>query len=210
MSAGDFEITLAGMLAPIGIDETGTFEITLAGGIGIDETTGALITATFGLASETDTAFAIDVVHLVDMGLATEADTAFSVNIVKIVHVGLASEKDFALPVRILKPERNRWLIRTAHLDQLGEVMVDDMLLMVKRGVGTNAIEPQIWLRVNKDNEGFGQWIKQGLGLAGDNDMQISFGGLGAAHDWQFEFSAPDRSDVQLVSCDVKITRLGA
>ena len=102
-----------------------------------------------------------------------------------------------------------RWLIRTSHFDTLGEITIAGVRLTAKRGVGTYTDNPQIWMRVNRDNKGFGKWTKRGLGKTGDRVTTIELGGFGCANSWQFEFSAPDDADVDLVGCEVLVMPLG-
>lgn len=57
------------------------------------------ISASIGLASETDTAFSMSASKSSSVGLATETDTAFGLSSSKSLGVGLASETDSAFPV---------------------------------------------------------------------------------------------------------------
>ena len=68
---------------------------------------------------------------------------------------------------------------------------------------------PQIGLRVNRDNKGFGQWVWRPLGTEGQREMVIYFGGQGAAHTWQWEMRVTDPVDVQFVSMQIHVERLG-
>ena len=164
-----------------------------------------------GLATETDSAFAvtITITHVLNLGLASETDTAFAIASSRGVILGLALEHDIALPMRALLIGRQRWLIRTAHLDVLGEMTIDSLRLTIKRGIGSYDREPHIRMRVNRDNKGFGRWISRGLGLAGDRVTTLNFGGLGTAVDWQFEFEASEQAEIELQECEAIVTRLG-
>lgn len=101
-----------------------------------------------------------------------------------------------------------RWLIRTAHQRDWGEVMIDDARITIKRGIGDADSESTIWLRVNRDNQGFGQWIKRSLGKSGENVTTIYFGGLGSANDWQFEFATTDSCVIELRKFEILTTQL--
>ena len=102
-----------------------------------------------------------------------------------------------------------RWLVRTAHFDQLGETQIEDLQLWIKRGIGSNASEPQIRFRVNRDNKGFGRWIRKGLGRAGDRYTTVNIGPLGTAHVWQFEVTCDDDCDIELQGMEAIFKRIG-
>ena len=102
-----------------------------------------------------------------------------------------------------------RWLLRSAHFDQIGECSVQDFRVTIKRGIGDNADEPVVKLRVNRDNRGFGKWIARGLGKAGNRYNTIYFGPLGTAHVFQFELACDDDCDVECQGMDAIIQRIG-
>ena len=102
--------------------------------------------------------------------------------------------------------ETQRWLVRTAHLSEQGEVTIEDVRLRIKRGMGSNTAESKIALRANRDNKGFGRWVHRGLGKAGERDMMIYFGGFGVGSTWQFEVMCTDNVQVELVDAKALIT----
>lgn len=102
-----------------------------------------------------------------------------------------------------------RWLVRTGHIRQWGEIAIDDLRLTIKRGVGDTEDEPKIWVRVNRDNKGFGKWAKRGLGKKGDRFMTICLGGFGSARDWQFEVATTDVCEIELRKMEILPTQLG-
>jgi len=102
-----------------------------------------------------------------------------------------------------------RWLVRSAHFDQLGESSIEDFQIAVKRGIGSNASEPFIRFRVNRDNKGFGRWIRKGLGRAGDRYTTVNIGPLGTAHVWQFEVTCDDDCDIELQGMEAIFNRIG-
>jgi len=104
---------------------------------------------------------------------------------------------------------RQRYLVRTAQFDQLGESQIEDFRISVKRGIGDNSDDPHIRLRVNRDNKGFSRWIRKSLGLAGDRYSTVHIGPLGSAHVWQFEVSCDDDCDVELQGMDAIFKRIG-
>ena len=203
---------------PLFESEPGT--ITLELGLAIETDTAFSLTPvkmlSVGLAEEADTAFAMAAAHAVSLGLAQESDTAFELRPARIIVLGLAQETDLAFditPVLIASFDPpiplQRWLIRTALFDQLGHVAVDDARVTVKRGIGSNTVNPKVRLRVNRDNRGFGKWIERSLGLAGDRFNTINFGPLGEAHVFQFEISCDDDCDVEAQSLEVIARRIG-
>ena len=99
--------------------------------------------------------------------------------------------------------------MRTGHIRKLGEIAVDDLRLTIKRGVGDTETEQFIWVRVNRDNKGFGKWAKRGLGKKGDRFLTIAFGGFGTAKDWQFEFATTDECEIELRKVEIMPTQLG-
>lgn len=109
---------------------------------------------------------------------------------------------DIVIPVQ-------RWLVRTAHFDQLGETAIEDFRLSIKRGIGDNSDEPHVRFRFNRDNKGFGKWIRKGLGRAGDRFSTVNIGPLGTAHVWQFEVSCDDDCDVELQGMEAIFKKIG-
>lgn len=102
-----------------------------------------------------------------------------------------------------------RFLVRTGHWDQAGECAMDDLRVRIKRGIGSNTAAPQILVRANRDNEGFGPWVSGSLGLAGQREMLVRFGGFGIAYSWQIEIQCTDDCDVELVKAEAILTPTG-
>lgn len=102
------------------------------------------------------------------------------------------------------------FVIRSGHVDKFGPSRIDDVRIRVKRGVGANGGRvPQIGLRVNRDQLGFDQWTWEELGNTGHSETVIHFGNQGSADTWQFEIRVTDPVDVQFVSMDIWVERLG-
>ena len=120
---------------------------------------------------------------------------------------GDEAEED-AEPTPVELPHQ-RWLLRSAHFDQVGECSVLDFRVTIKRGIGSNADEPTVKLRVNRDNRGFGKWIARGLGRAGNRYNTINFGPLGTAHVFQFEIACDDDCDIEFQGMEAIIQRIG-
>ncbi len=102
-----------------------------------------------------------------------------------------------------------RWLVRTGHWDQAGEVSVDDVRLRIKRGVGSNTEAPKIRIRCNLDNLSFGPWVEGSLGLAGQREMYLSFGGFGIGGTVQFEIECTDATSIELVKAQAILSPTG-
>jgi len=102
-----------------------------------------------------------------------------------------------------------RWLLRTGHIREWGEITVDDLRVTIKRGVGDTEAEPQLWVRANRDNRSWTKWARKGLGKKGDRTMTLTFGGFGTARDWQFEFATTDDCEIHLRKADIMRTQLG-
>jgi hypothetical protein len=102
-----------------------------------------------------------------------------------------------------------RFLVRTGHWDEVGECSVDDLRVRIKRGVGSYTAAPTILVRANRDNGGFGPWVQGSLGLSGQREMLIRFGGFGIAHSWQFEIQCTDNAPIELVKAEALMTPIG-
>ena len=96
-----------------------------------------------------------------------------------------------------------RFLVRTAHISELGEVAIENLRLRVKRGVGTYVVSPTISVRCNRDNRGWSNWVRKGLGKTGAYPMNLEFGSFGHGHAFQFEVEVTDDCQVELVKMQV-------
>ena len=102
------------------------------------------------------------------------------------------------------------FLARSGHVDAFGPSRIDDVRLRLRRGAGQYGAkqQPLIGLRVNRDNLGFDQWQYEPLGLPGQREMTVHFGGQGAADAWQFEIIVTDNVPVELVKMETYVERL--
>ena len=104
------------------------------------------------------------------------------------------------------------FLIRSAHVDQWGPSRIDDCQVRIRRGMGAyegnGSVMPRIGLRVNRDQEGFDQWMFEDLGRPGERDMIVSFGTLGEASTWQIEIAITDPVPVEFTNMQVQVERL--
>lgn len=107
--------------------------------------------------------------------------------------------------------EVQRMLGRTAHLDAWGESRVNNVRARLKRGVGgyNDDEPPKFGLRCIRDNNQPTRTRYKSLGRAGDKNMTVEFGGMGCAHTWQFEWVCTDPVDVELVSLEALVERVG-
>lgn len=104
--------------------------------------------------------------------------------------------------------QTQRMMGRTGHISDY-EVRVDNLRMKIKRGVGTPSKESFISIRCNRDNQGFGRWVRKGLGKHGKRNMTLEFGGFGSGHSFQFEWMVTDPCQVELHKLDAQMTRLG-
>ncbi|MBU8540178.1 hypothetical protein [Falsiroseomonas tokyonensis] len=104
------------------------------------------------------------------------------------------------------KPMRALW--RSAHIDSFGPSRMDDLRIRLKRAVGGyQGREPQMMVRVNRDNGKWSDWVFRGLGAPGDTRMVVDFGGFGWAHSWQLEVAITDAVPVEFVSAQARMER---
>ena len=102
-----------------------------------------------------------------------------------------------------------RWLIRTAYTTAGAQAIIKNFRLRLKRGIGSNTVEPTIGVRCSRDGKAFGPWIRRGLGLTGDRVPYIEFGPFGGAYTFQWEISSSDDAAIDLVAAEVKVEPLG-
>lgn len=102
------------------------------------------------------------------------------------------------------------FVARSGHIDKWGPSRIDEVKIRLRRGDGPNSAteQPLIGLRVNRDNLGFDQWQYEPLGLKGDRNMTIRFGGQGCADTWQMEMQVTDNVPVEFVGAQVYVERL--
>jgi hypothetical protein len=97
-----------------------------------------------------------------------------------------------------------RALWRSAIIRQKGTL--NKLRMHIERGyVGVIEEEPIISLRVNKDNRGWGKWIRRGLGRTGQKHMIMNYPSFGHADTWQFEIQMTDVGRMELSKLSVDI-----
>lgn len=103
--------------------------------------------------------------------------------------------------------QSQRVIGRTAHVGDY-ELRADNVRMKIKRGVGSNTVDPKIMLRCKRDNGVWSKWKVKGLGKAGHGLMDIEFGGYGCAHDFQFEWACTDNCQFELARLEWQTTPL--
>lgn len=107
---------------------------------------------------------------------------------------------------------RQRMLWRSGHISRDGEydMRVNQVLMRVKRGTAdVNAARPPlINIRANKDNRGWGRWVRGSLGSAGQGEMRIRFPAMGVASSWQFEIMAIDDGPIEITKINMEVDYL--
>lgn len=100
-----------------------------------------------------------------------------------------------------------RFIFRSGHLSAKGksDIQVHRLRIRMRRGDSdvNNTLAPIISIRANKDNKGFGRWIRKSMGKAGQRNMVIEFAGLGKAKTWQFEISVTDAARAEITQVEI-------
>lgn len=125
-------------------------------------------------------------------------------------------------------------LIRSGHVSKFGPSRIDDLRLRLKRGTfqpgailrdadgipirtASGKLQysdvrptepPLIGLRVNRDNEGFANWMYEPMGAEGESDLVAHFGGMGTANTWQFELRCSANVALETAKMEVYVERL--
>lgn len=93
--------------------------------------------------------------------------------------------------------EIQRVYARTAHYD-IGTFGIESVTVSMKRGMGTNSTESNIFMRTKADNGNWSRWQKRPLGVSGDKYSKIEFGQQGIGDTWQFEFMVTDACPIEI------------
>lgn len=101
-----------------------------------------------------------------------------------------------------------RFYARTAHYANLGLIRVDSIRVTLKRGVGSYTASPKFGMRVNRDDNGFGQWQWLEMGKSGDKDFVLYFADQGDGDTWQFEFLVTDDCPLEIRKIEAEVTPL--
>lgn len=102
------------------------------------------------------------------------------------------------------KVQRMRLL--TAHYDDVGgQIEIQDSRIRMRRGtINPNApVEPRMFYRVNRDNQGFSGWVEQSLGSSGQLHQMVELGSMGFADTFQFEILVTDDVPIDIVKMEI-------
>jgi hypothetical protein len=88
-------------------------------------------------------------------------------------------------------------------------IQVKALRLRLRRGLGTNTTAATIRVRCSRDGRPYSPWVRRTLGLAGQREQIVEFGGFGNAYTFQFEIASTDQAPVNLVKGEVKTEALG-
>lgn len=97
---------------------------------------------------------------------------------------------------------KQRMLWRSGHIEPgQGSALVGELKLRLERGNSGNDNGGRSYLisiRVNKDNKGFGRWVRKPFGFKGQRNMELRFPAVGTCRTVQFEIEVTDPVDVQI------------
>lgn len=107
--------------------------------------------------------------------------------------------------------ETQRMIFRSGHYSNKGKrpLRINKTRIAARRGyAAAGSAAPVLSMRVNKDNRGFGRWMRKDLGKIGERDMVINFGGLGIADTFQFEIAITDAAELDINSFEILVDNL--
>jgi len=105
--------------------------------------------------------------------------------------------------------DKQRMLVRTAHFSKTGEMRCNGLRVKLKRGVGSYTENPQIMLRCNRDNRGWGRWVKKSLGKSGNREFVIETGSFGDANSFQFELACDADAQIEIFQIEADLDKIG-
>lgn len=105
--------------------------------------------------------------------------------------------------------QTQRFMVRTAHMASGSGAIINDLRLRVRRGVGSQALDPKIGVRCSKNGEPFGANILKPLGKPGQRLQFLNYGSFGEALTFQFEISCTDDCPVDLMKVEMKSAPTG-
>ncbi len=108
--------------------------------------------------------------------------------------------------------QRQRFLWRSGHIERSGKygMRLNSLMVRVKRGqAAVGEAAAVLSVRYNKDNRGFGRWVRRSLGETGRNDFVVRFPAGGIGRTWQFEIEVSDDAQVEIVDMEMEVDDLG-
>lgn len=106
-------------------------------------------------------------------------------------------------------PQQMLW--RSGHYSRPGNMPMRIERLSMRLQRGDTAVSlpaPQISVRANKNNRGFGQWMRGNLGIAGRREMTMNFPGVGTCESVQYEVRMTDNGPIEMARFDHEVTDL--
>jgi len=106
-------------------------------------------------------------------------------------------------------PQKMLW--RSGHISRPGNqpFRINSSSMRIERGASAvGATVPQLSVRVNKNNMGFGKWVRGSLGRAGDRHMTLNFPAMGDCDSVQFEIQVTDDGPIEIASFGMDVTNL--
>lgn len=106
-------------------------------------------------------------------------------------------------------PQQMLW--RSGHISRAGNLpmRIERLSMRVERGAApTGRVAPILSVRVNKNNRGFGQWMRGSLGQTGDKHMTLNFPGVGTCDSIQYEVRITDNGPIEIARFDHEVTDL--
>ena len=107
------------------------------------------------------------------------------------------------------QPQRMLW--RSGHWSRPGNqpFRIEGLSLRVNRGErAMNASIPQLQIRANKDNQGFGKWARASMSAPGKQYMTMNFPAMGTCDSVQFEIAVTDNGKIDITRLDMNVTNL--
>jgi hypothetical protein len=76
---------------------------------------------------------------------------------------------------------------------------LNKLVMHIERGFAERGDDsPVISLRVNKDNRGWGKWVRKPLGKTGQRHIILNYPSFGHAETWQFEIEMTDKGKMEI------------
>lgn len=105
---------------------------------------------------------------------------------------------------------RQQMFWRSAHMDDMGKVLITNLRLRLKRGAPESGYDNNFdfQMRNLRDNREWGRWQTKKLGKSGDREMYVYFGQQGIATTWQWEYRCGANVPVEVVRMQVAAQRV--
>lgn len=107
-------------------------------------------------------------------------------------------------------PQKMLW--RSGHISRPGnqEFRIDKLSMRLNRGeAAMNSTVPKVCIRANKNNMGFGRWVRASMAAPGKQFMTLNFPAMGDCGSVQFEIQVTDNGPIEIAKFDMDVTNLG-